>query len=318
MTPDVKKDLNVIPASEGALSAAYDLGFYAIGYERRSRFVASKLIDNTSSLCGFEYSTGALAIEENRSWASESGVSIHTLKGYEIDNGGDLLHFVQRALTKWATDRREKRLFVDVSSMDRSLIARLLHSIFAIIEPPFNLRLFYAPAAFIEPEYAFIPIRGCAPAIPELSGVLGPHESSLTLILGLGFEYGVSLGLLQQLEPDRAIIFAPIGTDSRYDHAVKEANFDFDFGLENACLVPYEISQPVALFDSIFSLTADATFSHRIVIAPNGPKILAAIATVVALYRHPLITILRASLASSPPAHHVEAAGDVVAIDLVA
>jgi hypothetical protein len=145
--------------------------------------------------------------------------------------------------------------------------------------------------------------------------MLGVHQSSVSLLLGLGFEYGVSLGLLEQLEPDNAIILVPKGTDIRYDLAVKKANFEFDFGLENVRLVPFQVNQPLALFESLFSICAEASIAHRVIVAPNGPKILAALAVVVGLFRAPNVTVLRASLASQPPTHHVEADGTVVAID---
>ena len=40
---------------------------------------------------------------------------------------------------------------------------------------------------------------------------------------------------------------------------------------------------------------------RRVVIAPNGPKIFAAVATVVGLFHAPHIAVLRVSLMSMPP-----------------
>lgn len=315
MRDDIKKSLVAAAAPSDPQTDEYDFGFYAIGYERRSRFIASSLSSRTKSLCGFEYSTTALAFDENRTWASEHNVSIKPLNGYRVDRDGAFRKFVAEYVAKRSVNNSEKRFFIDVSSMDRSLIGRLLNSIFAVVEPPFNLRLCYAPASFVEPDYHFAPARECVASIPELSGGLGIHQSSLSLLLGLGFEYGVSLGLLEQFEPDQAIAFMPTGTDDRYDEAVRKANFDFDFGLENIGLFKYRVNQPVSLFDSLFSITSNVSIVHRVVIAPNGPKIFAALATVVGLFRAPQITVLRASLAASPPSHHIEADGSIVAID---
>lgn len=242
-------------------------------------------------------------------------MTVHKLDSYRVDRGGKFRSFVSHFIERKPTEQPERRFFIDVSSMDRSLIGRLLNSILAVVEPPFNLRICYAPATFIEPSYAFIPARECTASIPELSGSLGIHQSSLSLLLGLGYEYGVSLGLLEQFEPDNAIVFMPTGTDDRYDRAVRKANFDFDFGLENIGLFEYRVNQPVALFDSLFSITSDVSIMHRVVIAPNGPKIFAAVATVVGLFRAPQVAVLRASLAATPPPHHVEADGSIVAID---
>lgn len=314
MRDDIRKALSVRGAPKRLHLDEYDFGFFAIGYERRSRFIASALAPNTGELCGFEYDTNALAFSENRNWASEHEAHIQALYDYRVDREGRFRDFVAKYLRRKPAGQM-KRIFIDVSSMDRSLIARLLNSIFTSIDPPFNLRVCYAPAAFVEPNFHFIPARECAAAIPELSGNLGLHQSSLTLVLGLGFEYGVSLGLLEQFEPDNAVIFMPTGTDDRYDDAVKKANFNFDFGIENAELSRYRVDQPLSVFDSLYSITSNASSLHRVVIAPNGPKIFAAIATVVGLFRAPQVSVLRASLAAQPPQHHVEANGTIVAID---
>jgi len=314
MREDIRKALIVRGAPKQLHLEEYEVGFFAIGYERRSRFVAEKLASKTDRLCGFEYDTTALAFDENHMWAKEHGVQIERLNAYRVDRDGRFRNLVAKYLRPEPSGQM-KRIFVDVSSMDRSLIARLLNSIFTTVDPPFNLRVCYSPAIFVEPSYEFVPARECAAAIPELSGNLGIHQSSLTLVLGLGFEYGVSLGLLEQFEPDSAVIFMPTGTDDKYDEAVRKANFNFDFGIENAELSRYRVDQPFALFDSLYSITSNASNLHRVIIAPNGPKIFAAVATVVGLFRAPQVSVLRASLAAQPPKHHVEANGSIVAID---
>jgi hypothetical protein len=315
MRDDIKKSLVAVAAPTDVHSDEYDFGFYTIGYERRSRFIASSLAKRARSLCAFEYNTDALAFFENKSWALEQNVTLEPLDGYRVDREGKFRDFVARYVEDHSAKQSNKRFFVDVSSMDRSLIGRLLNSIFRVVEPPFSLRVCYAPAAFVEPNYDFVPARECAASIPELSGSLGAHQSSLLLLLGLGYEYGISLGLLEQFEPDQAIVFMPTGTDVRYDAAVRKANFDFNFGLENIGLFPYRIDQPVTLFETLFSITSNASILHRVIIAPNGPKILAALATVVGLFRAPQIAVVRASLAAQPPSHHIEAHGSIIAID---
>jgi hypothetical protein len=315
MNPETKKLLSAVRAPVDLCVKRYDLGFFAIGYERRSRFVASCLCEATNRLCGFEYQTEELAIEENKSWARDSGALVESLGNFRTDRDGSFCLQIQNLVEENTTATAHKLIFVDVSSMDRSLIARLLASLFSVVKPPFMLRICYAPAKFLEPEYVFVPVRECAPAIPELAGELGAHQSSVSLLLGLGFEFGVSLGLLQQLEPDQAVIFVPEGVDPRYDRAVRKANFDLDFGLDNARVFPYLVDQPLSTFESLFTLTSNASITHRVVLAPNGPKMFAALATVIGLYRMPNVTVLRASLASRTPEHHVEADGSIVAID---
>lgn len=319
MTPEIRRLLTAVKPSNELHADSYDVGFFAIGYERRSRFVANYLSKQTKALFGLEYPSVELAFHENKAFSHRQGVNEIKLAemGYRADRKSRFSQFVRESVEKYTSVTAHKKIFVDVSSMDRSLIARLLNSIFAEVRPPFTLRVCYAPAIFREPSYAFVPVRECAPAIPELSGELGIHQSSLTLLLGLGFEFGVSLGLLQQFEADHAIIFVPEGADARYDRAVRKANFDLDFGSQSARVFPYHVKQPIATFETLFSLSGAASVTHRVVIAPNGPKIFAALSTVIALFRAPHVAVLRASLASNIPSHHIEADGSIVAIDFV-
>jgi hypothetical protein len=127
MNPAVRNALEAVQAPPD-VRQPYDLGFYALGYERRSRYVASELTGCTRQLCGFEYDTDALAIGENRRWASDHGVIVNKPRNYRTDEGGHLREFVRAMVANAETGEREKRVFVDVSSMDRSLLARLLAS----------------------------------------------------------------------------------------------------------------------------------------------------------------------------------------------
>ena len=117
------------------------------------------------------------------------------------------------------------------------------------------------------------------------------------------------------LQPDRAFAFIPSGSDSRFEAAVKKANFDFDFGYENIRLAPYEIHHPLALLDRLLTLTSDASLTERVVIVPHGPKIFAALATMVGLIRAPLITVMRVSIGSDLPRCDTVADGSMVALD---
>jgi hypothetical protein len=185
MIPAVRSRLEAVRAPDD-LKQSYDLGFYALGYERRSRFVASQLAPGTKKLYGFDYDTTALAIHENRRWAEENAVLTHRPLNYRSDEDGQIWNFVNKAISDVENGDAEKAIFLDVSSMDRSLLARVLASIFNALRPPFTLRLCYAPAAYVAPQYVFVPTRECAPAIPELSGTLGIPPKQRFPNLGVG------------------------------------------------------------------------------------------------------------------------------------
>lgn len=310
---------SLIRPTEDFDETPYHLGFFSIGYEHRSRFIASRLERKTDRLCGLEYANSrGGAFDENKRWVA--GTSTHAIPAldYRLDRQKRFRTQIEAAILESRPSGLAQRIWIDVSSMDRSLMARMLYTLMEALRPPFLLRVLYTPASFVEPNFTFNPILDCSPAIPELSGTLGRPEREIKLLLGLGYEFGVALGLIQQIEPDIAFAFIPKSADKRYEPAVAKANFSFEFGTEQVRLVDYMVNQPVITFDRLLALTSDVSPSRSVIIVPNGPKIFAAISILVGLLRKPYISILRASQSNGAPPHEVQASGDVVAMDFVA
>jgi hypothetical protein len=139
----------------------------------------------------------------------------------------------------------------------------------------------YAPSKFSGP-YHPAPIRRASPIKPALAGWSSQPERSLGTVFGLGCEPGLALGALQFLEPNKAWIFAPKGTEAQFDLAMREANEHIGEIFDVTKFV-YEIVKPTLTRGRFEALLNAIDGDFRIIAVPFGPKIFAwlVISTVV-------------------------------------
>jgi hypothetical protein len=94
---------------------------------------------------------------------------------------------------------------------------------------------------------------------------------------------GVAVGLINRLEPRFTVCFRAIGQDKRYEEACRRANLDFDFGYSSTDLGSYPLLDAVAAYNHIENVVFGMAKGFRVVIVPLGPKIFAALATLIAI-----------------------------------
>ena len=116
-------------------------------------------------------------------------------------------------------------------------------------------------------------------------------------MLRLGYEYGVSLSILEAHEPDISFIFRPNGVDERFKQAVLDANFGFDFGERNYEIIDYFLHDMAGAYDDISSLIVSAKHNNTITVVPMGPKILSAVMILAGRLHQPHVSVLRYSVA---------------------
>ena len=87
----------------------------------------------------------------------------------------------------------------------------------------------------------FPQIEQIGAVIPELSGFDLQPGLPIALVLGLGYEYGTAIGLINQLEPQFTLCLRAAGHDRRFEDAVRTANLDFDFGAYNVQISEYDV-----------------------------------------------------------------------------
>ena len=198
--------------------------------------------------------------------------------------------------------------------MDRSLMARVLFTVTDELRDGETLISLYSASAFIEPTSNLVPIRALSAAHPELTGQVAPPDTHRVVLLGIGFEYGVSLNILETHEPDIAFIFRPNGIDPRFTGALFNANFGFDFGERNYEIIDYYLEDMAGAYDDIASLMATGKHDSSIVSVPMGPKILSAVMLLAGRLHQPHVSVLRYSIARVGNYSDILAAGRIVGV----
>lgn len=189
-------------------------------------------------------------------------------------------------------------LAVDVSSMSRPRIGGVIHAI-ADIPPEHHVvvDLLYVPAQYRDPPPE-IPeaTEALAPVTPEFAGEPLDPESPMMLLFGLGYEPERAASAVDELAPQHAVPFFPIGTDDKFRKAVQAANADVLALKAVGKQVEYQVNDPFRCFSELEALVGyflrDA---QRPLLLPLGPKIFAAVCMLVAVSATPRVPVWRVS-----------------------
>lgn len=285
---------------------------YCVGYETRSRFFAEQYGAKPEDTIAILYSTGhSLAFYENKEFAA--GRKYRIVPDEEVI----LEKAIAEIIAKRRVEGRFSSILIDVSAMDRSLLARVLTTALDEIRCGEKIELVYSPGEFKKPTKSLVPIRRIGPVHKSLLGELASPDCDRIAIIGIGYEYGVSLNILETHEPDMAFVFRPNGPDERFLGAVEEANFGFDFGERNYEIVDYFLDDMAGAYDDISNLITSAKDDSSIVCVPMGPKILSAVMILAALVHQPFVSVLRYSVASPEQPVDTRPEGSLVGISVM-
>ncbi len=188
---------------------------------------------------------------------------------------------------------------LDVTSFDRHTMALVLQDLFVMADSIDTVLFSYYPRTFEEPSDQLENVISFGPVSPAFIGEASFSRDNLALIIGAGFEYGRIVGAMDMLEPERTYCLYATGVDKRFETAVFRNNLDFSF-LDNASLLmPYLLARPDALYFELRRLVEFELRERNVLILPLGPKLFAAVATVVALELHPSVMVWRHSTVSA-------------------
>lgn len=278
----------------------FDVFFYGLGFETR----ATKIVSSIGKI-GKVY---ALKMPRTTVHSYERNMEFAKSRQHRIIE--DFGKFARQELKLiFAKRQGPLRVGFDISSVNRLMLVGLLNEMSDLIEDTDEFSLFYCPASFVEPSWQFPQIEKLGPASELFSGFDSDPSKPLCLVLGLGFEAGVSMGIISQLEPSNSLCFWGKGVDVRFDQAVERANFDFNFPTFNTKVLSYNVDDPKGAFELLESVIYGLVRDYRVVIVPMGPKLFTAIVTLVgmsyfgelAIWRvqhSPIITL------DSPPGDH--------------
>lgn len=278
-----------ISGIDGLPTGTDDIFIYVIGYEERSRFVRSRLSTKCRAIAIDYRSEGRGDYDENAQIAAELGDVV-------VAANHDIRDRVAGTLKRRAD--APLRIFVDISCMDRTLMSEVLIALMQCLEGGDHASFLYTPASFREPPLYLAPMRRFSAAIPDLAGPVGNPYKKRALIMGLGYEYGAALNVIDMIEPQYIHLFHPVGDDPRFLPFVKRANFDFEFGNASFDLSEYSISDPVNVHGIIRDLVVSLRDMSSVVIVPFGPKILSAVCILIALNNRDDVSLMRYSVES--------------------
>lgn len=300
--------------NDEAVSAAAtsDLFVYAVGYESRSAYFRGLLPSKFPAAFALAYgSDGIGAYDRNLAHAVRRGDELAQAQRMAISTR------LSAAIERIVRSKEQVVISVDVSCLDRTVMSLVFLALVDRLRPGDCLNLLYAPAKFQEPKLLQTPLRSFQPSIPELAAPVGSPYVRRFLIMGLGYEYGAALNVLSILEPHRAHLLMPIGNDARYVEKVKQANFDFDFGLGKYEVTDYALHDPVALHSRVRDIVFSYAHYGSISIVPFGPKILSAVCLLIAINNRDVVTFMRYSVESRDLFSDVVASGDVVGLSVM-
>jgi hypothetical protein len=133
----------------------------------------------------------------------------------------------------------------------------------------------------------------------------------------MGFEPGPALGCMDYLELPEVRLFMPLGVERRFEEAVQAANSALIDQAGKANVLPYDVLDPSNAYQKLESLVHGLLPIYRPVIIPLGPKILAALAIILAIKMYPLVCVWRTSSGSGTDVRNRSAHGEVAVFTTV-
>lgn len=294
-------------------STNYDAVVIAHGYEARSTHVLAFLGARATEVVVIDYeSSGVLHYDDNGVTISQVPIAVkiprHTAEG-------DLSRELGRCLAD-IVRRREGSLSpiwvaVDISSMDRDLMATCVNAIRDIDVGDAVVDFYYAHGEFDE---NLVGSEGAVLVNRPVSGFEGwpsQPDSPLTCIVGLGFESHLAAAAIETLEPTRVIAMLAEGIDSRFDLMAQEKNQAFLESTQRLEYVHYKISDLRQLIADMNATVESLASTGRVVIVPLGPKPLALSALLVASAFATDVTVWRISADSGRQQEDRRASGEI-------
>jgi hypothetical protein len=294
-----------------ALAAEYDAVFVTCGYESRATHLISKFSGHAQHIVVLDYNCdGVHSYDSNKEDLKNRASSWVDLRGPEMPDRVCLS--VNERLSE-LEDGATARIFVDVSSCSRSVLANLLLALASTKERRVLLTCGYAVSEFYTPPQDELPSSISEPVIGDMSGWSHDLSKPPCAIIGLGFEPGRALGSIDYLEVPEVRLFMPHGPDERFETAVLAANQLLIEEVGSPLF--YDIRDPEDAFHKLGSLIGGLIPRFRPIIIPLGPKIFSALSMLLALRLFPQICIWRTSAGSGEEMSDRQASGVVVTFE---
>jgi|WetSurMetagenome_2_1015567.scaffolds.fasta_scaffold62419_2 hypothetical protein len=299
---------------EDVSGSAYNLFLATLGYERRARAVAESLPAESEKAVAVGYSQRqVLSFVSNELWFKAHGMAVEI-----VDDAGFPSWFSAMVRPSTSSGGQVFRALVDISSMTRTRIASVIST---FVSGPQDVRydvdFVYAMAKYSEPSSSPSPNSGMEPVLPFFAGWPRDPRLPVTCIIGLGYEYGKALGLVEHIEPWDAWLYVPRGNDPRYHSDVESANRLLLKRAKENRLIVYDVDNPMGTFMSLESHLSGLVNFTRPNLAPFGPKIFALTCMLASVRQPRMVPVWRVSAGQHEVPIEREPSGEFVGLRVV-
>jgi hypothetical protein len=244
----------------------FDIFIYGLGYETRSTRIVSEVTADR---------VFAIQLPKTLLHAYQRNVDFAHIRKHRLISVEALVETELRS----AINRKEKvRIGFDISSVNRIILMDVLLALSHQVRLLDAVEVYYCPAAYSEPDWIMPQIEQLGPINRSFASMASDPTKPLCVIFGVGIEAGLSMGIIDQLEPKLSYCFWGRSINPKFDRAVRRANFEFKFTGFNAETIDYQITDPMGAFSSLESLTYGLVKDYRVLIVPMGPKLFALLA----------------------------------------
>jgi hypothetical protein len=302
--------LVVRPLSKSWVEDRYDVAIGTVGYEQRARYVFENIGARGASCvaCGFS-DQRVLAYDDNSRWFESHG--------FRVDHKPDSEYagWLSNAFNL-TSERASLRVLVDISSMTRVRLARLIEFFTSqAVERPIVATFVYSLAAYTAPPEAALYNSHVGPVTPMFAGWWEEPDRASAAIVGLGYEEDKALGAVEHLQSSYVWLFVPSSEIAEYSDALARANKTLLDSVPSARTLQYRVHDPYSSFVKLESLVYGVSRTHNAVLLPFGPKLFALSALLVAA-QHRNVAVWRVSAEGLEPAVDRSASGFVYGLEV--
>lgn len=310
----MKLQVSALPNDSHADS--YHVLIACVGYEERSRFVAERLSGQVEHVWAFDYgATGLHSYGENLEYYTPFEV-----EGVNVDLHRSRIVRLIDELRSSLPEEPETgeavlpRIAVDISSMDRDLLAQTVLACTQDQEAPLQVDFFYSDGEF---SADLVGSSGAVLVNRPMLGLEGwpsDADAPVVCVVGLGFEDKLATAVIETIEPRQTIALIPVGDDERYDDVVLQRN---SLLLASDVLDAKHQYSVIDVLQTVVDLNASVSSwarKSRVVIAPLGPKTFALAAALVSIANGQNVTVWRMSADNGRSAEQRRASGTVTGL----
>lgn len=261
-----------------------DVDFFIAGLnaESRSLYITIHLKSNIGNkICLIDCSEDNLSLDnKNASIFQGLGFSLLPIKATPSVEEALLASF--NLFHQNHPDSDSVRIAVDISCLNRTVMAALLSSIRQTKFKKIHLNIFYSLASYTEVSFETGSNDLVKPIHPDFSGWGVDASKPVGTIVGLGYELYKALGAVEYLQSDNYWIFKPDSPETQYGLKVLDHNEELIEATPENRQFSYKVLNPLETLISLESLVAGLKDTFKPILLPFGPKIFFFISLLVA------------------------------------